>query len=211
MTKFTINTAIYDGKQSTILSLPGDMMTGKYARRRFYEEDLLVAIAQRKLAGTYIDVGANIGNHTVFFAEHCPSTRVIAIEPRPDIFEVLKLNVAGTPAAWKVQTLCCAAGAAEGTGRLIQRVDGNAGSTAVTDMDVGNVDIAIRPLDMLVAYTDVAVVKIDVEGYEELVLDGAVRLLEQRPLLAIECQTEQQLAAVTGKLTPLGYSCSGKY
>ncbi len=39
---------------------------------RFYEPDLLDFIASRGLSGVYVDIGAHIGNHTVFFAEECP-------------------------------------------------------------------------------------------------------------------------------------------
>ena len=69
----------------------------------------------------------------------------------------------------------------------------------------------VRPLDEIVTATDVAVIKIDVEGFECEVLDGAARLLAGKPVLAIECQTPQNLQDVAARLVPMGYRQTGKY
>ena len=206
--EYTLNTVEHNGKRVTIRSLPGDMMAGKYRANQYYEKDLLLAIARRQLTGTYVDVGANIGNHAIFFAEHCLSTRVVAIEPRADIYAALCLNVAGIPSAEKVMTIRCAAGEAEGTGAIVQRHADNAGSSAVT---VGAGDVHIHTLDSLIDAPDVVVLKIDVEGFEGAVLAGATRILQQHPLIAVECQTDQLFQDMCARLVPLGYRCCGRY
>jgi predicted RNA methylase len=60
---------------------------------KFQEEVILQWIRGQKLKGTYIDVGAHIGNHSLFFAAFCPSTKVLSIEGHPRIRELLKGNL----------------------------------------------------------------------------------------------------------------------
>ena len=43
----------------------------------YYERDLLDAIRGRHLQGTFVDVGAHYGNHTVYFALECGAQRLI--------------------------------------------------------------------------------------------------------------------------------------
>lgn len=210
-TTYVLNPVEHNGKRVTIRSLPGDMMAGKYRANQYYEKDLLLAIARRQAHGVYVDVGANIGNHTIFFAQHCPSTHVISIEPRKDVYDALCLNVAGIPEAGKITTMCYAAGAADGTGTMTQNHPDNAGSSAVVVGESGAGDVLIRPLDSLVSASPVAVLKIDVEGYEGQVLAGATRILQEHPLIAAECQTDQLFKDMCARLVPLGYRCCGKY
>lgn len=40
-----------------------------------------------------VDIGANIGNHTVFFANVCKAKKVYSFEPQEKVFEILKKNV----------------------------------------------------------------------------------------------------------------------
>jgi protein O-GlcNAc transferase len=59
----------------------------------FYEFGMLDYIKNNiPRTGTYIDAGANIGNHTVFFGMFC-AKKVYAIEPVPENVEILKANV----------------------------------------------------------------------------------------------------------------------
>src|SRR5574339_885406 len=59
----------------------------------FYEDEILDYLADNYyLQGIILDVGANIGNHTVFFDEYMPCDRVVAIEPVLRNFEILQNN-----------------------------------------------------------------------------------------------------------------------
>ena len=67
-----------------------------------YEEDLLNAImsfAKDKLnlkkLSTFIDVGANIGNHSLYFSKI--SKKVFSYEPNPNTYELLKFNTRNIP------------------------------------------------------------------------------------------------------------------
>ena len=58
----------------------------------FYENKLLEKIKSLKLRGTYIDIGAHHGNHSIYFNKFCDSDKVISIEGNPFNFKYLKSN-----------------------------------------------------------------------------------------------------------------------
>src|SRR5438874_6313231 len=56
----------------------------------FYENDLLEHMYRSiPHSGVFLDVGANIGNHTVFLASFM-AEHVVSFEPHPGLFEVLR-------------------------------------------------------------------------------------------------------------------------
>lgn len=68
----------------------------------------------------------------------------------------------------------------------------------------------VRPLDDVVRGS-VAVLKLDVEGMEEAVLQGAERILRQhRPVVFAEAQSEGHRAAIESALAPHGYTATGR-
>ncbi len=86
--------------------------------RYFHEGDLLMACRTAYLPGTVvIDVGANIGNHTVFFAG-VMGAPVVAVEPDPANLALLQRNLAVNGLAGRVQVHACALGAAQQGGAV---------------------------------------------------------------------------------------------
>jgi len=59
----------------------------------WYEQKLLEYIQGLGLRGVYIDVGGNIGNHSLFFLNHCPSTKLYVFEPEPLCYNILEGNL----------------------------------------------------------------------------------------------------------------------
>lgn len=64
---------------------------------------------------TIVDVGANVGQSTVAFAETWPAARIYSVEPFIEAFTRLQRNVSGRP---RIVSLQCALGAAPGTARV---------------------------------------------------------------------------------------------
>jgi len=182
--------------------------------KRFYELDLLEAIRSRRRKGIYIDAGANIGNHSIYFAGECLSTKVYSFEPYPYTFNILKYNIeynnfkekiVGQNVALsdrlcylgiKLPTNICNIG-------RIEMVEGGE-EVRCSTLDVSCLDPCIKD--------DIAVIKIDVQSYEIKVLRGAVGVLEKyKPLLSIECTTLRELKQVETFLRPYNYKRVGKY
>lgn len=187
------------------------------ASEEFYEVGLLRAIRKLHRAGMYFDVGAYIGTHSVWFATQCPATRVIAVEPNPIAYGYLQSNVAHLPIVSLVPAAC---GAGKRTTSLISPTRSNLGMTKVDDdglgpkvemLTVDGILSTATKLGIVSPVDHVAVLKIDVEGYEARVLQGAgVMLRCCRPAIVVEANTDAEKQAVDA-LIPSGYRFAGTY
>lgn len=155
---------------------------------RWYERPLLDDIRAHTEPGqSAVDVGAHIGNHTVWMAAVC-GLKVLALEPNPAVCAVLRENVALNHLDG-VMVMAAAAGARTGRGILHLEPGANSGTTRVGEFRRG--DVSIVALDDLLRPDDLAVIKIDVEGMEVDVLHGMKRLLEDhRPIVFVEVTPE---------------------
>lgn len=188
---------------------PEDHISRRILRRRdWYEKDLLEDLRRRRPRGTAIDVGAHVGNHTLWMAAVC-GLDVIAIEPNPVTGSQLIRNIQLNHLETKVRVFPVAAGAREGTARLESLNPANSGMTRAVEDAAGTVQMmTIDSLNL----SDVGVIKIDVEGQELDILNGARQTIARcHPLLYIEADGEQARDRVGAFLEPFGYVCFGQY
>lgn len=158
--------------------------------KSFYEIHLLKHIKEIVPPFSIIlDVGANIGNHTVFFAKICRASKVIPFEPNPDVIPELLQNIQGNDCT-NVDTrfLGIAIGAAPGRSRLRllphDRTLYNRGGMRI-DLNTDG-PIPVQKLDDLITHK-IDFIKIDVEGMGLQVLYGSERIINQsRPNIFIE-------------------------
>jgi hypothetical protein len=62
---------------------------------RFYETEELTIIAQFfPRGGVFVDIGANVGNHSIYVCNYLEPLQVVAIEPNPVVIPILKINLA---------------------------------------------------------------------------------------------------------------------
>jgi len=153
--------------------------------RTFYEETKLRAIRKTfDLRGkTVLDVGANIGNHTLYFASVCQAAKCISFEPNPHPAAILRRNVE-LNALHNVEFRQCAISDLPGALSFGRYSAKNIGATSYEDDITGA--IPAHPVDDLINEA-VHFIKIDVEGMAIRVLHGARRTLSTcRPGLMIE-------------------------
>lgn len=130
--------------------------------------------------GTAIDVGANIGNHALFFADHFAN--VVALEPNPRLFELLQLN-----ARLRRNIHPLNIGASDVSEEMLLSYDSsNWGGGQLRSGQSGadrafTVPVSVRKLDDLVELSSqpIGLLKIDVEGHELRVLKGAQALVRR--------------------------------
>lgn len=147
---------------------------------------------------TFVDVGANEGEQTLFAAKRLKAGRVIAFEPNPQVFAMLEKNLAlnGFDNT-KLEQM--GLGDKPGELRLFgsdsRSADGsfNLGLSTLHAREGVSTAVASIRIDTLDAYcareglTRLDVLKIDVEGSELAALRGAAHTLETlRPQLIIE-------------------------
>jgi FkbM family methyltransferase len=170
----------------------------------------LCSYARRDSAA--IDVGANIGIYTVVFSAAIGTGgRVLAFEPAPENVERLRRNLRINGIA-NVDVFPLAVGASSESVALFLSDDAACHSTSAVAAERRggrSLTVAASSLDTVwneVRRPWVSVVKIDVEGTELGVLEGARELLAAcRPTLLIEIKSAQRLANVEELLAPYDY------
>ena len=184
----------------------GRMIRGN---RSFYELDLLMKCRELYLPGTaVVDVGANIGNHTVFFGAIL-NAPVYAFEPYPPNHDLLQMNIAANGLEGQVHPTRCALGETDGFGSLRPGPPTNLGTTSVS---FGTGDTPVRTLDSLSIPTAISLLKIDVEGTETAVLGGAARTIRRwLPDIVVEAGDPKSFAAVARQLLEFAYTPRGRY
>lgn len=197
-------------------------------RRRgtFYEVDLLEHIATRgPRGGVFVDVGANIGNHSVFFGKFL-AEHLVAIEAAPSLAPILKRNLEANDIR-NYSLVTCGVGADAGVGRIIlpnsdERNIGKSRLHVQPGLDGRSPEsgaVPIRTLDEILGEIrqdfrgkPIAFMKVDVEGMELEVLRGAIQLLrDERPQLAIEAATPAELSEIKTFLEQYSYEDVGRF
>jgi FkbM family methyltransferase len=152
-----------------------------------YERPLLEHIYRQGFSGVAVDVGANIGNHSLWFAAVC-GLPVVAFEPVTH--KELRRNVEG----YDVSVQPVALGAKPGRARHVGDWRLKPGG-----------DLPVVTLDSF-GLMGVAFIKIDVEGMEPDVLAGTSDLLSrEHPVIYAETWGDDATARVRKVLAPHGY------
>lgn len=169
---------------------------------KFFEIGMLDAISKLPYRrGIAMDIGANTGNHTVFFSRFCNFDEVWAYEPVKQSFDILKQNVKEN-CTRTVRLFNCAVGDKKGKVNFTD----NRENPAVNKVTKGRGNTTILPITTVVT---VRLMKIDVEGYEKKVLKGAYGVIDRdKPELFVECHGDpEELLA----LFPEGYRIVKRY
>lgn len=178
--------------------------------RSFYERPMLAALAPSLRANDLvIDAGANIGNHTLFFAKIL-GCRVLAFEPVQQTADLLRENVRANGVDDRVRVIQMALGERGATARISSSDPANLGGTTLA-VDPGG-DIRVTSLDEIEIDHPVRLIKVDVEGMDLAVLRGARRLLEHdRPWVLCEAGTAKAFEEVRAFLAECNYTPTGVY
>lgn len=179
-----------------------------------------VYTAHVRAGSTAVDVGANIGCHTIILASLVgPRGRVLAYEPQPLLAGLLRANTAGAAAGIEVRQ--AAVGESAGTARVSLPDYETSGNPGGWSLAVGSgkevkrrIVLGDEPEDVDVVRLDdedavssdgaVDLIKIDVEGMELDVLQGGARLLAaHQPAIFLE--TRDHRHEIDEFLASIGY------
>jgi FkbM family methyltransferase len=179
---FYLPEAVYDGLQRHIL----------LTRQFFAEHELRLIRGRYDLEGaTIIDVGANIGNHTVFFSAVCRAAEVHSFEPNPRAFRILERNVA-INRLQGVQLHRAGLSDRPYAMSIAFEDSGNLGGTQFREGGKDERKVEAVPLDSL-QIGNATFLKIDVEGMSSAVLEGAKETIALgRPVIEIELWPEER-------------------
>jgi len=167
---------------------PRDTIQAQHAEGRFYEEEELEIIRGHVPKGAvFVDIGANIGNHSLFALKFLDVARVIPFEPNPDAIALLMSNLTLNGEAGRCDLRHLGQGlsdrAAEGLAMAVDQPRDNLGGGRMVE---GGGLRVVRGDDVL-ADAAVDFIKIDVEGMEVAVLRGLEATVARcRPVLFVE-------------------------
>lgn len=146
---------------------------GEVFHHRYYELHPRVQAPR-----TIVDLGANAGFASLFFARCVPQARIIAVEPHPDNATLMRANFALNGVAAEVLEAACAVH----DGRVLLRrhpmdyghyVAPDAGAGPASADDAVSVEgISMPTLLQRFGLSEIGVLKLDVEGYEKPLLAG---------------------------------------
>jgi FkbM family methyltransferase len=149
---------------------------------QYFDADELKILSSRIVDGfTFIDVGSNVGWYALSVAREAGAvpTRILAVEPQPEIFDRLIYNIRQNPSC-TIKAVDCAV--ADKTGELTLFLDPlNRGEASLKIVNSSQTDAirvpAVTMLELLSreGLTRVDAIKLDVEGAEDLVLDPFFR------------------------------------
>lgn len=169
-----------------------------------YELEMLDDLRSRVTRGALVlDIGANIGNHTLYLAT-VAGCQVEAFEPNSALCSALRESVRLNGLDHTVHVHQTGLGRSVDRARFGVDTPDNLGGQHLA---LGDGDLEVAPLDSFSFDRPVQVMKIDVEGMELDVLQGATQLIARdRPLLYVECTTEAEYRVIARYLETLDYT-----
>lgn len=173
----------------------------------FYELAMLCHLREHLVPGCVIlDIGANLGNHSVFMGRFCSPSQVHSFEPHSVLHSALKKNIKLNGLDDVVQAHAVALGDADTRGVICDAALNNAGMSQVEVVADGPVEI--YRLDGLLGHQlhRCDCIKLDVEGMELAVFRGAIETIKKfHPDIYVECAEDRHYRQALEFLEPLGY------
>jgi FkbM family methyltransferase len=173
--------------EARILAQPGmNGATGNVYAGLHEFQDMAFTIHLLRPGDLFVDVGANVGSYSIL-AGAVSGADCIAIEPVPRTFRHLQDNLRLNALEGRSRALNIAIGAAPG--RILMTTDEDSTCHVVTEREgaapVAKLEVPVETLDGVLAGRTPTLLKIDVEGFETSVIEGATTTLAAPSLLAL--------------------------
>jgi FkbM family methyltransferase len=185
---------------------------------KIYEQELVETLLAPyiKSANIILDIGAHAGSHSILYAAINPNATIYAYEPQKALRECLQFNMTAQK-RYNIIPVAAALGNKRCTAHMHATIpDGPNCNQPINERDlfnfggrqlgVGGEAVEIYRLDDLWPAGTGAVdfIKIDVEGFEEFVVDGGKALIERcRPTIFFEHNEKRPTADMLGYYEPV--------
>ncbi|MBY5932175.1 FkbM family methyltransferase [Tateyamaria omphalii] len=167
------HTSFRDRRIVFCTNMENDPIQRNHRKGSFYELSELKEIEDVfPDGGTFVDIGANVGNHTLYAAAFLKASRVIPIEPNPAAYRLLIQNVLlnGLDDIVDFSHLGIGLSDSEERGYAVQKRTRNLGAARLQKTGKGG--LTVVPADEVLKDETPDFIKIDVEGMEMKVLAG---------------------------------------
>jgi len=175
--------------------------------RRPYELTMLSDMQKRISANDlFIDIGANIGNHTIFMAK-VVGCKVLSFEPNKYLVKALSETIKMNKLSDYVTLISKGVGKRNSYASFTEEVKNNIGAQKLNISTNKKDDIEVITLDSLEYEDDIKMIKIDVEGMELDVLKGAWKIISKNhPVIYAEAATKEEFLPIYNYLSKLNYN-----
>ena len=176
--------------------------------KNFYEVEILNTIFKQASfytlkKGIFLDIGSNIGNHTLYCFSNDLIQFAYCFEPVQDTFQILQKNISINNLQNKVKLFNVGVGESQGKAQIKSYNINNTGSSQLKISSEGN--IPIISIDDIKFEQDISFVKIDVEGFELNVIKGMLNTIKtHKPTIFIEIRN-QFFNEINKYLQDIGY------
>ncbi len=145
-------------------------------------EDMAFLLHFLRPGDLFADIGANIGSYTILASAEI-GARSVAVEPLPATYNNLVQNIKLNGIGDKVNALNIGISSKKGVLKFTKALD--TGNHVATDDERDVTEVPVDTLDTILAKKTPDLIKIDVEGFETEVLNGAAYTLASPGLKAI--------------------------
>jgi FkbM family methyltransferase len=146
-----------------------------------YGRFLADMLRDEKQPFVFLDIGANQGLYSLLAAKNPNCRACVAFEPVPDTFALLQRNISANKLDHIVSAVNYAIAAETGSATIRINPVHSGGASMAASNEVGGRQVEIRMIDSVTLDTiipdggEAILVKIDVEGFEPIVVDQLVR------------------------------------
>jgi FkbM family methyltransferase len=176
--------------------------------------DRIYDVDRRMPVRRIIDLGANTGLATLFFASLWPEAEIACVEPSPANAEVLKNTIELNRLHARV--FQAAVGVSEGHATFFESTDPTC-STLIERSDASVSSVIDVPLITVpgimkeLGWTSVDLLKIDIEGYEKVLLSGRPAWLSDVRMIAGELHQGYSFEDCNRDLASFGFTLENRY
>ena len=152
-------------------------------------EDMAFTLHVLRPNDLFVDAGANVGVYTLLAATS--GANCISIEPIPATYLDLVANVQLNGLHNRARTYQVGLGATPGVAEFTSDLDAMNHVLTVNELAQNTVHVEITTLDQLLRKDKPTLLKVDVEGFETEVFNGAMETLASSTLLAMIVELNQ--------------------
>jgi FkbM family methyltransferase len=206
-----VRARVHDRNVFFSVANPLDAIQKYHFAGSFYEVEELRMISEHfPVGGRFLDIGANVGNHSLYLALFLHASLVVPVEPNPVAAELLVSNLHLNGVENKVDFNWVGVGVSNETRSdlSLQWKPQNLGGAKLIDQQ-GSIQVV--PAASLIEGRSFDLIKIDVEGMEIAVLESLLpELAESRPVLFVEVDNSNAEAFKT-LIAAHGYEIADQY
>lgn len=168
-------------------NFPIDCIQKTIALSQDYWDTMALNIINKYLPdeAVILDIGANIGSHTVYWALEKNAKKIYSFEPLEATYEILERNIKLNKLEDRVETFNFGLYNLESKASVSNYNLANIGNTSFVPNNNGG--FQLKKLDSLKIPEKIDLIKIDVEGAEVEVVMGAMNTIRKnKPVIVIE-------------------------